>query len=170
MHLTHGFPYHILRSSRSEHEVSPLQELHARVQSQLKNQDARLTKRRKAILEVLAKESGRHLSADEIYLTIKDSDERVGLATVYRTLELFTEAGIIRAVDFGDGFRRFELMSEDADNHHHLICLGCGKIIEVSHDLLANLEQRVEEIAKFSVIDHSLRFYGYCEECQEKHD
>jgi Fur family ferric uptake transcriptional regulator len=146
-----------------------LHRLSARVQLKLKENDIRLTQRRKAILETLAQATSSHLSADEIYLKIKQSDSNVGLATVYRTLDLFAEAGIVHVLDFGDGFRRFELVSDNAPHyHHHLICLVCGDIAEFDHDLLENLEHKVEEMAKFRVINHSLRFYGYCEQCQEK--
>lgn len=146
-----------------------MRELDTGIQEKLKEQNIRLTSRRKAILRALAQEPEKHLSADEIYLKIKQADAKVGLATVYRALDLFTEAGVIHSVDFGDGCRRFELVSDAAPHyHHHLLCLGCGSITEFTQDLLEDLEHQVEEKTGFSITNHSLRFYGYCLRCQEK--
>ena len=144
-------------------------ELGSGLQERLEEHNIRLTPRRKAILRALAQEHDNHLSAEEGYLKIKQADNSIGLATVYRTLDLFAEAGIVHTVDFGDGCRRFELASATAPHyHHHLLCLGCGKVIEFAQDLLEDLEHQIEDTTGFCITNHSLRFYGYCHECQEK--
>jgi Fur family ferric uptake transcriptional regulator len=146
-----------------------MEEFSSSLQEKLEGQNIRLTRRRKAILKTLEQDPDNHLSAEEIYLKIKQTDNNIGLATVYRTLDLFAEAGIIHVLDFGDGCRRFELISDGTPHyHHHLLCLGCGKITEFAQDLLEDLEHQVEEKTGFSITNHSLRFYGYCHECQEK--
>lgn len=155
--------------SRFRLEVAEVLELSANVQDKLQKQQIRLTRKRKAILRALAEEPESHLSAEEIYLKIKQANDKIGLATVYRTLDLFTEAGIVHTVDFGDGCRRFELVSDTASHyHHHLLCLSCGKIIEFDQDLLEHLEHKAEEKTGFFITNHSLRFYGYCRECHKK--
>jgi len=92
----------------------------------------------------------------------------VGLATVYRALELFQEFGLIHAIDFGDGRKRYEFGTEegkDHHHHHHLICIKCGSIIEVNEDLLEELENRVSVKHDFTVTDHQLKIFGICRQC-----
>ena len=141
-------------------------ELSNDVLEKLEEQNIRLTRRRKAILRALAQEPENHLSAEDIYLKIKQDDDKIGLATVYRTLDLFAQANIIHTVDFGDGCRRFELVSDTTPHyHHHLLCLN---ITEFAQDLLEDLEHQIEDKTGFCITNHSLRFYGYCHDCQEK--
>lgn len=149
--------------------VNLVSDLQAVLRRRLEEHNIRLTRRRRAILAALTAESDKHLSAEDLYRKVKESEGDIGLATVYRTLELFTAAGIIHAVDFGDGCRRFEVVADDALHyHHHLLCLGCSRIIEFSQDLLEDLEEQVAEKTGFKIVNHSLRFYGYCRECQGK--
>ncbi|HHV07143.1 MAG TPA: transcriptional repressor [Firmicutes bacterium] len=144
-------------------------ELSNDVLEKLEEQNIRLTRRRKAILRALAQEPENHLSAEDIYLKIKQDDDKIGLATVYRTLDLFAQANIIHTVDFGDGCRRFELVSDTTPHyHHHLLCLSCKNITEFAQDLLEDLEHQIEDSTGFCITNHSLRFYGYCHDCQEK--
>ncbi|BCV25062.1 Fur family transcriptional regulator [Gelria sp. Kuro-4] len=149
--------------------MNQVKDLQAVLRQRLEEQNIRLTRRRKAVLAALIQESDKHLSAEDVYLKVKEAEGDIGLATVYRTLELFNMAGIIHAADFGDGCKRFEVVADNAPHyHHHLVCLGCGRIIEFSQDLLEDLEQQVGEKTGFKIVNHSLRFYGYCRECQEK--
>ncbi|MGB9802563.1 MAG: Fur family transcriptional regulator [Desulfofundulus sp.] len=137
------------------------------VEEKLRAGDSRLTPRREHILRVLLENKDKHLSAEEIYNLVKQKAPDVGLATVYRTLELFLDFDIIRSIDFGDGRKRYEFGSEEGErhHHHHLICTRCGKIIEVNEDLLEDLEKRVTETYDFKITDHELKFFGYCKEC-----
>lgn len=125
----------------------------------------KLTSQRKLILEILLKNLGEHLSAEEVYDIVKEEDPGIGLATVYRTLELFCELGIIQQLDFDNNRRRYELETGE-EHHHHLICDNCGKVIEFNDQILEEFEDDLQKNYKFKVTEHRIKFYGYCEECQ----
>lgn len=137
------------------------------VNEKLRSREYKLTSRREHILKVLLENTDKHLSAEEIYHLVKLKAPETGLATVYRTLELFLDLEIIHSMDFGDGRRRFEFGSgEEGDHrHHHLICTGCGKITEVNEDLLEELESKVKREYDFDVNDHQLKIFGMCKDC-----
>ncbi|MBQ1855654.1 MAG: transcriptional repressor, partial [Anaerovibrio sp.] len=96
----------------------------------------------------------------------------IGLATVYRTLELMCspEMNILQKMEFGEKRARYELkkIEENGHQHHHLICKKCDKVIEFSEDMLEGLEQKIAETCNFNIIDHQVLFYGYCQECAKK--
>lgn len=130
----------------------------------------KLTPRRRHILKILLENKDKHLSAEDVYNLVKQEVPDIGLATVYRTLELFLDFDIIHSIDFGDGCRRYEFGdSEEGEQqqhrHHHLICNKCGRIIEVNEDLLDDLEQRVSQEHDFTITDHQLKIFGFCREC-----
>lgn len=136
----------------------------------LKAKEFKLTARRELILKVLLQNEGEHLSAEEVYNLVKREEPDVGLATVYRALELFQEVGIIHAIDFGDGRKRYEFGMEegkDQHHHHHLICTKCGSIIEFKEDLLDEIESRVSKKHNFTITDHQLKIFGVCSRCRE---
>ncbi len=139
------------------------------VEEKLRAKESRLTTRRELILKVLLENNGKHLSAEEVYNLVKREAPDVGLATVYRTLELFLESDLIQTIDFGDGRKRYEFGAEAGENHHHhhLICIKCGQIIEVNEDLLEELENRVSKKHNFTVTDHQLKIFGVCEQCNK---
>lgn len=140
------------------------------VEEILRSNEYKLTPRRELILRALLENKGKHLSAEEVYNLVKQTAPDVGLATVYRTLELFTEFDIIHSNDFGDGRKRYEFGHREGEghHHHHLICTNCGKIIEVNEDLLDDLEQRVTKEYNFNIVDHQLKIFGFCKECSVK--
>ncbi len=136
----------------------------------LKAKEFKLTARRELTLKVLLQNEGEHLSAEEVYNLVKREEPDVGLATVYRALELFQEVGIIHAIDFGDGRKRYEFGMEegkDQHHHHHLICTKCGSIIEFKEDLLDEIESRVSKKHNFTITDHQLKIFGVCSRCGE---
>ena len=135
---------------------------------ELKNKEYKLTPQRRIILKVFLEKDSSHLSAEELYSIVKESYPEIGLATVYRTLDLLAELGILQKMDFGDGKSRFELNDEDVHHHHHLICISCGKVQEFELDLLESLEDSIHENMGFEIINHRLKFYGYCSECKGK--
>lgn len=138
------------------------------VEEKLKAREYKLTSRRESILRVLLENKDKHLSAEEVYNLVKEKAPDVGLATVYRTLELFSEFDIIHSMDFGDGRKRYEYGDRDATghHHHHVICLKCGKILEVAEDLLDDLELRVSHEHDFEVHNHQLKIFGHCRDCR----
>ncbi|MCL4515086.1 MAG: transcriptional repressor [Firmicutes bacterium] len=137
------------------------------IKEKLAARDYRLTPQRELILEIFAENSDRHLSAEEIYDLIRQKNPDIGLATVYRTLELLEDLKVIQSINFGDGCARYEFTG-DRHHHHHLICLECGEVEEVDEDLLEKLEQSIEEKHGFRITDHQVKFYGICRRCQEK--
>lgn len=141
-------------------ELSDIKEL-------LAEKDMRLTPQREAILRVLVKGADLHLSADEIYRRTKEECPDIGLATVYRALDIFESLGIIHKLQFGEEGSRYEFNPEfEKHYHHHLICLSCGGIFEFNEDLLDDIEEAISERTGFQVVDHSLRVYGYCRNCR----
>ncbi len=138
------------------------------VNNKLRSKEYKLTPQRELILRVLLENKDLHLSAEDVYNLVKKKSPEVGLATVYRTLELFFDNNIIHSIDFGDGRKRYEFGDQSqAHHHHHAICLKCGKIIEVNEDLLEELETQVLNDYNFKVVNHELKIYGYCKDCAD---
>lgn len=133
-------------------------------------QGHKLTPQRRLVLEVFLENESDHLSAEETYNLARAKDREIGIATVYRTLDLLEEVGILQKSDFGDGRKRYEVSLEEQDehHHHHLVCLKCRQIQEVEEDLLNQLERLVEEEKGFLIVDHRVQFYGYCRQCRDK--
>lgn len=132
----------------------------------------KMTPQRKTVLQIFLDRPSEHLSAEEVHFMLKENKYEIGLATVYRSLELLSDLGILTYLDFGDGCRRYELnnASPDEHQHHHLICLSCNKVEEFNEDLLGNLEAEIKAQTNFNIVDHQLKFFGYCANCQEKRD
>jgi len=137
------------------------------IEEKLKTNESKLTPQRRATLDVLLENQSNHLSTEEIYELVKEKFPDVGLATIYRTLQLFDDFGIIKKLNFGDGCYRYELSEDHKHQHHHLICIKCGKVLEFDDDLLDDLEQKIEKNNDFKVVDHVVKFLGYCKECQQ---
>ena len=135
----------------------------------LKEKGCKLTMQRRSVLDVLIEHNDAHLSTEEIYGKVKEKYPEIGLATVYRTVQLFEEMVIVDRLNFDDGCSRFELASEDTvHHHHHLICEECNKVFEVEHDLLDEIESEIERKYEFKIHDHNVMFYGTCKECAQK--
>jgi Fur family ferric uptake transcriptional regulator len=108
-----------------------------------------------------------HLSADQVRKRLADLGEPVGLATIYRTLELLEQSGLVRGHDFGQGFRRFEPMPAQAD-HEHLICVRCGRVVEFAHERLQRMLPIIADEHGFQPERHRVEIYGVCQQCQRK--
>lgn len=134
----------------------------------LRNNEYKRTPQREFILRIFLNYADWHLSAEDVHSLVKDQYPDLGLATVYRTLDVLSELGIIHKSDFGDGRYRYELIDEEEHNHHHLICLHCGSVDEFEDDLLESLEAQIHKKSQFKVVDHDLKFFGYCKNCSEK--
>jgi len=101
---------------------------------------------------------------------VKGENPDIGLATVYRSLELFTSLDLVKKLDFGDGRSRYELNDHNlSHSHHHLICLGCGRVIEFNSDFIEATREKIKGKNGFNIVDYQLKFYGYCKECQITH-
>jgi Fur family ferric uptake transcriptional regulator len=130
----------------------------------LKKAGLKNTQPRRLILEIMDKANNHHMSAEDIYRELIDAGEEIGLATVYRVLTQFEEAGLVVRHHFEGGQSVFEL--DHGDHHDHLVCVKCNRVEEfVDHDI----EKRQQEIARkagYEMTDHSLNIYGICGSCQ----
>ena len=132
-------------------------------QSDLKNLGLKATFPRLKILDVFRKSGLRHLSAEDVYRLLIAEKVDIGLATVYRVLTQFEQAGILARSQFDGGKAVFEL--NDGDHHDHLICTHCGKVVEFSD---ADIEKRQHRVARdngFTLESHAMVLYGVCSAC-----
>ena len=128
----------------------------------LKDAGLKVTLPRLKILEVLQQPDCAHISAEDLYKKLIDLGEEIGLATVYRVLNQFDDAGILNRHHFEGGKSVFEISHKK--HHDHLVCLNCGKVIEFEDEVI---EKRQEEVAKrhnMTLIHHSLYLYGECQD------
>jgi Fur family ferric uptake transcriptional regulator len=107
-----------------------------------------------------------HISAEEILTRLRAGRRPVGKATVYRTLELMREAGLIREHDFNEGFKRYE-PRPTRPHHEHLVCTRCGKVIEFVSSAIDRVESEVAALHRFAPTHHRVEIYGLCEDCRE---
>ena len=117
----------------------------------------RLTEQRRTIARVLSGADD-HPDAEELYARASRIDPKISLATVYRTVRLFSEAGIIETHDFRDGRARYE--SADSDHHDHLIDVQTGDVIEFVDEEIERLQHRIAEKLGYELVDHRLELYG----------
>jgi len=117
----------------------------------------RMTEQRRVIARVLS-ESEDHPDAEALYRRASRIDAKISLATVYRTVKLFDDAGIIESHDFGDGRARYE--TADEDHHDHLIDVQTGEVIEFVDEEIERLQERIAEKLGYELVDHRLELYG----------
>ena len=134
----------------------------------------RMTVPRQAIMDVLSY-TDKHLSAEDIYMKVHKIYPNVGLTTVYRTLELLTQMGMILKFEFGDGRARYEIIAgPESEHHHHLICTNCKRIIEYTDfinkemEFLKRTEKGLSKKYNFDIKNHIIQFYGLCDKCRGK--
>lgn len=117
----------------------------------------RMTDQRRIIARVLS-QSDDHPDVEELYRRSTAVDSNISIATVYRTVRLFEEAGILERHDFGDGRARYEQVSET--HHDHLINVESGEVIEFKNGEIETLQRRIAEELGFKLVDHRLELYG----------
>jgi Fur family ferric uptake transcriptional regulator len=136
----------------------------------LENQELRkaglkVTLPRIKILEVLEGADNRHLSAEDVYKALLEAGEEVGLATVYRVLTQFENAGLVARHHFEGGHSVFEL--EQGQHHDHLVCVKCGRVEEFVDETIESRQKAIAEKADYDITDHCLYIYGICPACQK---
>lgn len=122
------------------------------------------TKSRQAIIDVLEK-THTPVTAEDIFLKLKETGVSTNLSTVYRTLELMESKGLVAKTLISEGKSRFELTGEG--HRHHLICTQCNKIVPIDVCPIETLENDVQTKTKFDITGHRLELYGICPECQK---
>lgn len=130
----------------------------------LKQAGLKATHPRIKILEMMEVADDRHLSAEDIYKALLESGEDVGLATVYRVLTQFEDAGLVTRHHFEGGTSVFEL--NQGEHHDHILCVKCGKVEEFIDEVIEQRQRKIAEDAGFSMTDHALYIYGVCKDCQ----
>jgi Fur family transcriptional regulator, ferric uptake regulator len=121
------------------------------------------TAARLKILQIFENSKDRHFTAEDIYQVLRKEEEDVGLATVYRVLTQFHQAGILKRHHFDMQQSVFEL--NDGDHHDHLVCLKCGNVEEFVDEVIEQRQKEIAKKAKFHMTDHSLHIFGICQKC-----
>ena len=133
------------------------------IEARFRRYAVRLTRQRAAIYTALAATTS-HPSVDELYRIVKRRQPMISRNTVYYTLGVLRNAGLVREVNVGHDMARYD---GNVSLHHHLICLGCGSIVDVMDDELNRLQLSSAQAKGFDVLRHRVEFYGYCVSCQQ---
>lgn len=130
-----------------------------------------MTPGRRAIIEILGKDD-RPLSVPELQIALERRRLNVNKTTIYRELQFLCREDLAQVVQFADRQKRYELMYDGSQHHHHVVCTRCGLVEEIGlvavEKLLAPLEKRLASKVNFKEISHNLEFFGQCKSCQKK--
>jgi Fur family ferric uptake transcriptional regulator len=137
-----------------------------RFRRHLRDRHLPVTRQRDLIAQTVLT-SDEHLSVDAIQKHLKELGERVGTATIYRTLDVLVRSGLVRAHDFGEGFKRYEPMPQQ-EHHEHLICLRCGRVVEFQNERLERMLPIIADEHAFQHQRHRVEVYGLCRECRHR--
>ena len=133
---------------------------------ELKQAGLKVTLPRMKILDMLQQQDGMHLTAEEIFRALEESGEEIGLATVYRVLTQFEQAGILLRSNFESGKAVYEL--NEGQHHDHFICTACGKVEEFYDPEIEKRQQAIAKSKGWVVQDHAMALYGQCASCASK--
>ena len=137
-----------------------------RFQELLKRQGLKLTRERRELLDQVL-ELKKHFDSDSLYETIKKKGSRIARDTVYRTMPLLLECGVLQK-SVGDGRKEYFERTDVKGHHDHMVCIACGNVIEFHSEALEELQERLAEEYRFDLIFHDHRLFGRCFECKEK--
>ncbi len=128
----------------------------------------KVTLPRVKILDILENNTDLHMTAEEVYRSLLESGEDIGLATVYRVLTQFEAAGLVKRHNFEGGSAVFEL--DDGGHHDHIVCLECGRVEEFVDEVIEDRQKAIADNLGYKISDHSLILYGSCarHECPHK--
>jgi len=142
---------------------------HSPLESGLRLDGKRMTPQRKKVLSLFEEiGSGIHLSAEEVHSKLTSSGEKVSLATIYRTLRLLVKMTFLNELDLSEGGNRFELLSHDHPDHHHLICIRCGRTEEFENNEVINAGEAAAKKFGFKLLESSLNVRALCPMCKNK--
>ncbi len=125
----------------------------------------RVTNQRALLLEIIRQGEG-HLDAFELYRRARERQPRLSLSTVYRALQKFKKLGLVEEVHFDEAHHHYEV--KPPAGHHHLVCLGCGRVIEFHYPLARQVKRNVPEAKDFDIIGTEIRMTGYCSRCRQE--
>lgn len=143
-------------------------------QDRFEHMGARITAPREVVLDILH-ETDDHVSAADVYIKAHAINPSIGLTTVYRTLDMLTQMGIVQKFDFGDGKARYELVNNPGGkkHHHHLVCRKCGAIVDYSEfiedevEFIDKTQKKLSKKYDFDITDHAIHFFGFCSRCRK---
>ena len=136
------------------------------LESGLHQEGRRMTPQRRKILVLFENiGAGIHLSAEEVHNQLSSSNERVSLATIYRTLRLLVKMGFLNELELSEGGHRFELLSHDNPDHHHLICIHCGRTEEFESNEVILAGRKAAEKVGFKLLESTLNVRALCPKC-----
>jgi len=144
--------------------MSPSEERVARAEAMLREQGKRITPQRRLLLRII-EESHEHLNAEQIYLRAKREDPRLSLSTVYRTLAVLKEAGLVEQRYFARDHQREYFESPRTPEHYHFTCIGCGRVIEFETPRMQQLKLELQENQAVQVTHACVCLEGYCADC-----
>ena len=137
------------------------------LQQGLHQDGRRLTPQRLRILDLFERlGSGRHLSAEDVHQQLLEGEAKVSLATIYRTLRLLADMGFLQELELSEAGRRFELSSADHGDHHHLVCIRCGRTEEFESIPVITAGQAAADQHGFDLIESTLNVRGICPDCR----
>lgn len=140
---------------------------HSPLESGLHQDGKRMTPQRKKILSLFeGLGPGVHLSAEEVHAQLSSASKRVSLATIYRTLRLLVKMGFLNELELSEGGHRFELLSHENPDHHHLICIHCGRTEEFESNEVIQAGQKAAEKFGFKLIESTLNVRALCPSCK----
>ena len=131
----------------------------------LREQGLPVTQQREAVADIVFSSTG-HLSVEDIEAALKGQGERIGTATIYRTMEILVRSGLVEEHDFGEGFKRYEHLFGQQPIHEHLICTNCSRVIEFQSPQVVRLQEETARQHGFLPTRHRLEVYGICASCQ----
>ena len=123
----------------------------------------RVTNQRALIIEIIRQG---HMDADEIYIRAREKEPRISLSTVYRALQMFKKLGLVEELHFDEAHHHYEV--KPSAEHHHLLCLGCGRVIEFRYPISRYIKRNVNEARDFDIAVTEVSVTGYCAECRQR--
>ena len=133
----------------------------------LREQGLPVTPQRETVAEAIFASAG-HLSVEDIENALRGSGERIGKATIYRTVEILVRSGLVEEHDFGEGFKRYEHLFGSTPVHEHLICINCHEVVEFQSPDVVRIQEEAANQHGFQSVRHRLEIYGLCGSCQAK--
>jgi len=130
----------------------------------LRNNGMLHSEQRERILDIFLK-TKKHLTINNLYDLVRKKNPKIGLATVYRSMKVICDAGLAIEIDFGDGAKRFE---HKYHHHHHLVCLQCGRIIEITSSELEQIQRQLAKKHNFTIARDTMKIFGICKRCKRK--
>ncbi len=133
----------------------------------LKDSNLRWTKQRQLIYDEICRGGG-HFTAEGVWESLLAKGINIGLSTVYRTLQLLVEKKKLKKIPLGGETAVYECMKGSGHGHHHVVCVKCGRTVELHVDMLDDIEKLIKNKYGFTVLGHSVVFNGICPQCMEK--